>query len=164
MRRAVATSGRWRDGWTGGLMVSHDARPAVRSAIRLRAYTPGPTPLLPRVHRGLQGPAGLLTRVVVGLGLGLRSHDRGPTTVGAGVARGTRPRSVERGVTGPIRDRRTCGESDAARVGGPGWLGASRRAVVTAAQNQITVKGQTTVQFRPVERCSHAAGQRPGHE
>ena len=40
----------------------------------------------------------------------------------------------------PVRDRRTLGEGDAARVCGPGRLEVSRRTVVTAAQNQITVK------------------------
>ena len=54
--------------------------------------------------------------------------------------------SVERCVTGPVRGRRTIGGGGAARIGGPGWLEVSRRAVVTAAQNQITVKDQTIVQ------------------
>ena len=69
---------------------------------------------------------------------------------------------VARGVTGPVRGRRTHGEGDAARIGGPGWLEVSRRAVVTAAQNQITVKDQTIVQFPRSRRCSHAPGRPSG--
>jgi hypothetical protein len=44
-------------------------------------------------------------------------------------------------------------------MGEPGRLEASPRAVVTTAQNQITVKDQTIVQSRPVPCASRRAGQ-----
>src|SRR4029453_15515559 len=66
--------------------------------------------------------------------------------------------SGEGGGKGPARGGRREGEGGAARIGGPGWLEVSRRAVVTAAQNQITVKDQTIVQFPRSRRGSHAPG------
>jgi hypothetical protein len=108
-------------------MVSHDARRTVRPAMQSGAYRPGC--LLTRVHRGLQGAAGLLAGVVGGRGLGLGSHDRGPSTVGRvhgtrrlGRAMASQGRS---GIAGLVR-------GDASRVGGPGWLEVPREALVTA--------------------------------
>ena len=117
-------------------MVFHDARPAVRSAMRVSAYAT----LLTGVHRGLQRTARLLAGFIGGLRLRLGSHDRGPSTVGVG--RGTEAHTPDRsseasqgrsGIAGRVA-------GDAARVGGPGWLEVPLRAVVTAAQNQITVQ------------------------
>lgn len=119
-------------------MVIHDARPAVRSAMRASAYTA----LLTRVHRRLQRTARLLTLVVSVLRLRLGSHVRGPSTVGVG--RGSTARTPARS-SGASQGRSGITEhvaGDAARVGGPGWLEVPQRVVVAGPR-------KTKSPFRP---------------
>src|SRR5919107_1288348 len=100
-------------------MTVYDARRAVRAQWEYGPY------LLTRVHRGLQGAAGLLAGIVGGRWLGLRSHDRDPSTVG----RVRRHPAV--GSSGVSRCRSGVTErvaGDTSRVGGPGWLEVPRRA------------------------------------
>ena len=84
-------------------------------------------------------------------------------TVGAGAARRRAPRTGSSGRhRRPVRDRRTPDWSDAARVGGPGWLEVPPRAVVTTRTKPNHRSGhQTIVQFRVLRHRSHHSGHRP---